>query len=85
VTLQPPGAIIARVVEEPAPGENLADVVIGAVGLSGALILLALMVGLLLGAALVGYRVLRRRDALGGDASELNLSSGAPRRAPSSR
>jgi hypothetical protein len=75
MTLQPPGAIIARVVEEPAPGENLADVVIGAVGLSGAMVLVALIVGLLLGGAFIGYRVLRKRDALGGDASELNLSS----------
>ena len=66
---------MARVVEQPAPGENLGEVVIGAVGLTGALLLMAVVIGLVLGALFIGYRVLTRRDSLGADASELNLSA----------
>lgn len=59
-TPPPSSPIIVRVVET--PDQSLTDVILSAVGLSGALTLVALLVGLLAGAAVILLR-LRRRTA----------------------
>jgi hypothetical protein len=59
--LQKSDAIIVTIVSEPAKEESVADLIIGSLGLAGALLLLALLLGLLAGAALVTWRKLRPR------------------------
>jgi hypothetical protein len=53
--------IIVRVVEEPTKSTTIVDVVVGALGLTGALLLAAILLGALLGGILIGVRVLRAR------------------------
>ncbi|MCA1560868.1 MAG: hypothetical protein LC804_11570 [Acidobacteria bacterium] len=54
--------IVVRIVEEPVHELTVADVLIGALGLTGALVLAALVLGALLGGILIGRRILRSRD-----------------------
>jgi hypothetical protein len=58
-----PNPIVIDVVKQPpvAPEITMADVVLGAVGLTGAIMGAALLVGLLVGATIVFLK--RRRDA----------------------
>jgi hypothetical protein len=58
--MQPSDPIVVRVIEEPVHETTVADVVLGALGLTGVLLLAALVFGLLLGGLLVLRR--RRRD-----------------------
>jgi hypothetical protein len=58
--MQPSDPIVVRVIEEPVHETTVADVVLGALGLTGVLLLAALVFGLLLGGLLVLLR--RRRD-----------------------
>jgi hypothetical protein len=53
---EPPSPIIVKIVETPSDPTGLADVLIGSVGLTGAILLLALLVGLLFGAVLFWVR-----------------------------
>ena len=53
--------IIVHVVEEPVKSTTVADVIVGAFGLTGVLVLIALVSGGLLGALLIGIKRLRAR------------------------
>jgi hypothetical protein len=53
---EPPSPIIVKIVETPSDPTGLADVLIGSVGLTGAILLLALLVGVLFGAVLFWVR-----------------------------
>jgi uncharacterized protein YneF (UPF0154 family) len=53
--------IIVKVVQQPVESTTVADVLIGAIGLIGVLILLAALLGVLFGGLLIGVKVLRRR------------------------
>ena len=56
--------IIVQVVQQPVESTSLADVLIGAIGLTGALVLLALVLGGAFGGLLIGVKLLRRRASL---------------------
>ncbi len=74
----PTSPIVVRVIEQPAPGTTLADVVLQAVGLTGALLLGAALLGLALGGLFILFRILRPQNSFNGDTSEdyrLNLNS----------
>ena len=53
--------IIVQVVQQPVESTSLADVLVGAIGLTGALILLAVLLGAVFGGLLIGVQLLRRR------------------------
>ena len=53
--------IIVQVVQQPVESTSLADVLVGAIGLTGALILLAVLLGAVFGGLLIGVKLLRRR------------------------
>jgi hypothetical protein len=53
--------IIVQVVQQPVESTSLADVLVGAIGLTGALILLAVLLGGVFGGLLIGVKLLRRR------------------------
>ncbi len=56
--------IVVRVVEQPVHDTSIADVIIGAVGLTGFLLLTAALLGALLGGILIGVKLLRARHNL---------------------
>lgn len=64
---QPNQPIFVRVVEQPVRETTIADVVFGSIGLVGVLLLTALVLGLLLGGALILVKRLRARDGLDAD------------------
>jgi hypothetical protein len=53
--------IIVQVVQQPVESTSLSDVLVGAIGLTGALILLAVLLGGAFGGLLIGVKLLRRR------------------------
>ena len=53
--------IVVHVVQQPVESTSLADVLIGAIGLTGALVLLAVVLGGAFGGILIGLKLLRRR------------------------
>jgi hypothetical protein len=53
--------IIVHVVQPATESTTVADVLIGAFGLTGLLVLLAILLGGVFGAILIGIKVLRRR------------------------
>ena len=59
--MQPANPIMVRVVETPVESTTVADVLIGSLGLTGALLLAAAVLGGLLGAILIGIKLLRAR------------------------
>jgi hypothetical protein len=59
--LQPGNPIIVRVVEEPVEQTTIADVLIGSLGLTGAMLLAAAVLGAILGGILIGIKLLRAR------------------------
>ena len=59
--MQPSNPIMVRVVETPVESTTVADVLIGSLGLTGALLLAAAVLGGLLGAILIGIKLLRAR------------------------
>jgi len=59
--LQQPGPIIVHIADAPVHSTSIEDVLIGAIGLTGALVLCAILLGLLLGGALIGIKLLRAR------------------------
>lgn len=58
-----PQPIVVQVVDSGKPAESTtaADILIGAIGLTGVLLLVALVLGALLGALLIGFKKLRAR------------------------
>jgi hypothetical protein len=58
---QPDGPIIVRLADEPLRGFGLGDVLLGALGVTGVMAVGALLLGLLLAGAFIGYRKLRAR------------------------
>lgn len=61
--VQGPGAIVVDVIKQPPVTRELgmADVVLGAVGLTGAIMIGAVVMGLVIGFAVVGTKMLRDR------------------------
>jgi hypothetical protein len=59
--MQPSNPIIVRVVQTPAKETTIVDVVVGALGLTGALLLAAILLGALLGGILIGIKIVRAR------------------------
>ena len=53
--------IMVRVADQPVESTSLSDVLVGAIGLTGALILLAVLLGGAFGGLLIGVKLLRRR------------------------
>ena len=53
--------ILVRVIEEPKHETTIVDVVVGSLGLTGALLLAAIILGAILGGILIGIKVLRQR------------------------
>jgi len=79
--VQPSDPIIVRVIQEPAETTTLGDVLLGSLGLAGALILAAAALGLLLGGILIGIKLVRARYNLEPtiDLQELRVTPGATR------
>ena len=63
---QPPvnSPIIVKVVEQPVHQTTISDVIFGSIGLVGVLLVAALLLGLLLGGALILFKRLAARDPL---------------------
>ena len=59
--MQPANPIIVQVVEQPVETTTIADVLIGALGLTGALLLAAAVLGVALGGILIAIKLLRAR------------------------
>jgi hypothetical protein len=59
--LQPASPIIVRVIEEPVQQTTISDVLIGSLGLTGAMLLAAAVLGAVLGVILIGIKLLRAR------------------------
>jgi hypothetical protein len=53
--------IVVHVVQQPVQSTTVADVLVGAIGLTGVLILLAVLLGGVFGGLLIGVKLLRRR------------------------
>jgi hypothetical protein len=53
--------IIVHVVQPPIESTTVGDVLIGAIGLTGMLVLVAILLGGVFGGALIGIKILRRR------------------------
>ena len=53
--------VMVRVVEQPVDSTNVADVLLGSIGLAGVLILCAVLLGGLLGALLIGVKRMREK------------------------
>lgn len=53
--------IVVRVIEEPVESTGVADILIGALGLTGVMLLAALLLGALLGGILIGIKRLRAK------------------------
>jgi hypothetical protein len=82
VQQQPAEPIVVTVVEEPAESTGISDILIGAMGLTGVMLLAALLLGALLGGLLIGVKRLRARYNLEGvpdsEAMRVTPSSSTP-------
>ena len=56
--------VMVRVVEQPTESTTVADVLIGAIGLTGVLILAAVLLGALFGSVLIGVKKYREKHNL---------------------
>ncbi len=65
--------IIVRVVEQPVHETSITDVIFGSLGLVGVLLLVAAIMGVVLGGGLILLKRLRRRDALDAQEDSTNL------------
>jgi hypothetical protein len=63
--LQASQPVIVRVVEQPVQDTSIADVIIGAIGLTGFLLVTAAVLGAVLGGILIGIKLLRARYGTG--------------------
>jgi len=68
-----PEPIIVRVVEQPVHDTSMADVIIGAIGLTGFLLVTAALLGVVLGGILIGVKKLRARYELDAQADPNEL------------
>lgn len=59
--MQPSTPIIVRVVEEPVETTGISDILIGALGLTGVMLLAAILLGAVLGGVLIGIKRLRAK------------------------
>jgi hypothetical protein len=59
--LQPINPIMVRVAEQPVEATSITDILVGALGLTGVMLLAALLLGAALGGALIGFKLLRGR------------------------
>lgn len=59
--IQTSDPIVVRVVEEPVKSTGVGDVILGALGLTGVLLLAALVFGAMLGGALIAIKRLRAK------------------------
>jgi membrane protein CcdC involved in cytochrome C biogenesis len=62
--VQPSNPIVVRVVEEPVETTGVTDILIGALGLTGVMLLAALLLGIVLGAVLIGIKRFRAKYGL---------------------
>ena len=53
--------VMVRVIETPAESTSVADVLLGSIGLTGVLILVAVLLGATLGGLLIGVKMFRAR------------------------
>jgi hypothetical protein len=53
--------IIVRVIQPPTESTTVSDVLIGAIGLTGMLVIVALLLGGVFGGILIGIKIFRRR------------------------
>jgi hypothetical protein len=53
--------IIVHVVQQPVESTTIGDVLVGAIGLTGVLVLVAILLGGAFGGVLIGIKLLRRR------------------------
>ncbi len=60
----PPNPIIVRVIEEPVRETTVVDILVGALGLTSALLVAAIVLGALLGLVLIGVKLVRARYGL---------------------
>jgi hypothetical protein len=58
--------IMVSVVEQPVEGTSVADFLLGAIGLTGVLVLLAIVLGLVLGGLIVAYKRFKDRGRTDG-------------------
>ena len=59
--IQAPQPVMARVIEPAVESTTVADILIGAMGLTGAMLFAALVLGALLGGLLIGIKKFRAR------------------------
>jgi uncharacterized protein YneF (UPF0154 family) len=76
-----PGPIIVRVTEQPVESTTVSDILIGAIGLTGVLLLAAIVLGAILGGLLIGFKLLRAKLNLEppSDADTLRVTPGGTR------
>jgi hypothetical protein len=53
--------IIVHVIQQPVESTTIGDVLVGAIGLTGVLVLVAILLGGAFGGVLIGMKLLRRR------------------------
>jgi hypothetical protein len=76
--LQPVTPVIVKVVPAPTPEVGVVDILVGSLGLTGLIVVASLLVGLVVGGALIAYsrwRINRRAGNGDSDATTLDLSS----------
>jgi hypothetical protein len=72
--------VMVRVVEQPVESTSVSDILVGALGLTGVLVLSAAVLGVVLGGALIGVKLLRARLRVEPpDPNELRVTPGATR------
>ena len=64
VIVQPSNPIVVRVVEERVETTGVTDILIGALGLTGVMLLAALVLGIVLGGVLIGIKRVRAKYGL---------------------
>ena len=71
-----PQPIVVRVIEEPVKSTGVSDIVVGALGLTGVMLIAALLLGALLGGILIGIKKLRVKYSLEreADVNELRVT-----------
>jgi hypothetical protein len=72
--LQPVTPVVVRVVEEPTRETSVADILLGAVGFVGFVLIAAAVVGLVAGGLFILYRVWRARNADPNERSAVSLN-----------
>jgi hypothetical protein len=71
---------VVEVIEAPTPETTVADILLGAVGLTGAIVLGAILFGLVLGGLLVGLRNWRPKNPFNGQtAADVSLRLHVPK------